>query len=96
MLILAAKITLFLNDQPQTLKEKRSIISSVKQKLMNKFKVSIAEIEDNDKLHVTTIGIVIVSNNKSILDQTINRIEDFLSNLRNISILETVVRYYSQ
>lgn len=96
MFILAAKITIFLNDRPKNLKEKRSIISSLKQKLFNKFKVSIAEIENNDKLHITTLGIAIVSNNKNILNQTINKIEDFLTSIGNICILETIVDYYSQ
>ncbi|MCS7165909.1 MAG: DUF503 domain-containing protein [Candidatus Calescibacterium sp.] len=96
MFILAAKITIFLNDRPKNLKEKRSIISSLKQKLFNKFKVSIAEIENNDKLHITTLGIAIVSNNKNILNQTINKIEDFLTSIANICILETTVDYYSQ
>ncbi|MCX7758818.1 MAG: DUF503 domain-containing protein [bacterium] len=96
MFILAAKITLFLNDHPKNLKEKRSLINSVKQKIINKFKVSIAEVADNEKLHITTIGLAIVSNNKKLLEQTIYKIENFLSGMRNVSVIEIITNYYSQ
>ncbi len=91
MFVLTAKITLFLNDHPQNLKQKRSIISSIKQKVFSKFKVSIAEVENNEKLHLTTLGIAMVSNDKVFLDKTINKIEDFLVNTFHISIIETSV-----
>lgn len=96
MFILAAKIKLFLDDHPQNIKHKRSIINSLKQKIINKFNVSIAELDDNDKLHIATLGIAIVSNNQKILDQTINKIEDFIVNTKNVKIISTTINHYTQ
>jgi len=96
MFVASIKITIFLNDQPPTIKHKRSIIDSVKQKIFSKFRVSIAEVEDNDKLHLATLGIAIVSNNKKNLDQVINKIEEFMMKNKNISIVNKNVEYYNQ
>jgi len=96
MFVASIKITIFLNDQPSTIKHKRSIIDSVKQKIFSKFRVSIAEVEDNDKLHLATLGIAIVSNNKKNLDQLINKIEEFMTKNKNISIVNKNVEYYNQ
>lgn len=95
MFVLTAKVKLFLDDHPTNIKQKRSIVNSLKQKIINKFNVSIAEIEDNDKLHIATIGIAMVSNNQKVLDQTINKIQEFIVNIKNVKILETNVNYHT-
>ncbi len=95
MVTLVSKIKLFLDDQPQNIKQKRSIISSLKQKISNKFNVSIAEIEDNDKLHIATIGLAIIANDKKLLDSTINKIQNYIDNFKNIKILESQNFYYT-
>ena len=95
MVTLVSKIKLFLDDQPQNIKQKRSIINSLKQKISNKFNVSIAEVEDNDKLHIATIGLAIISNDKKLLDSTINKIQNYIDNFKNIKILESQNFYYT-
>lgn len=47
-----------------------------------------------DKLYLSTIGIAMVSNNQEILDKTINKIYDFIYNLKNVSIVESTKNYY--
>ena len=46
----------------RTLKEKRTIVKSVVERLRNRFNASVAEIEDLDSPGVATIAIVVVSN----------------------------------
>jgi len=94
MFVASIKLTIFLNDKPDNIKQKRSILNSIKSKLYNKFKVSIAEVDDNNKLHLSTLGIAIVSNNKKNIDQLINKIEDFIQKIKNISIVNIIVEYY--
>jgi uncharacterized protein YlxP (DUF503 family) len=47
-----------------TLKEKRRIIQSLKDKLFQKFKLSVAEIALNESHKFTHIGAALVSNSK--------------------------------
>ncbi len=60
-------------------KEKRSIASSLKQKLRNKFNVSVAETEALDSLNNLVLTVVTVSNEakrvQSILNKTLSMIE---------------------
>ncbi|OGW12602.1 MAG: hypothetical protein A3G93_06605 [Nitrospinae bacterium RIFCSPLOWO2_12_FULL_45_22] len=64
-----------------SLKDKRQILKSIKDRIRNKFNVSIAEIEDNDKWRKTTLGVVTINNDSTqvsnILQSVINFIEGF-------------------
>ncbi|MFN4246050.1 MAG: DUF503 domain-containing protein, partial [Brevinematia bacterium] len=60
MLIGTIQISLFLPSR--TLKEKRRIINSLKDKTRNRFNVSIAEVGLNDDHRNALIGVAVVSN----------------------------------
>jgi len=66
-----------------SLKEKRNIANSIKQKLRNKFNISIAEIESQDNMNRLVLGMVFVSNNSKMIqrisDKLINTIERITS-----------------
>ncbi len=47
-----------------SIKQKRSIVSRVKTKIASRFKVSVAEIEDQDLYNSSVIGICFVSNKR--------------------------------
>ena len=63
-----------------TLKEKRRIIQSLKDRLFRKFKLSVAEIDLNDSHKFTHIGTALVSNSKihgeSVLHKALAYIEE--------------------
>ncbi len=62
-----------------SLKDKRSIIKSIINKISNKYPVSIAEVDAHDMLNNGILGIAIVSNsaahNTKVLDSVIQYIE---------------------
>jgi hypothetical protein len=45
-----------------SLKEKRQVVRSVTARLRNKFDVAVAEVDDNDRWQIATIGVACVSN----------------------------------
>ena len=71
-----------------SLKEKRFVISSIKDRIRNKFNVSIAETDDLDKWQRATIGIAMVSNEKAMLDKVFTKIFNFLDENDQVEILE--------
>lgn len=77
MLIGTIQIYLFLPSR--TLKEKRRILNSIKDKTRNKFNVSIAEIDFNDDHHNSLIGIAIVGNDGNYLNSVLYSIVDFIN-----------------
>lgn len=63
-----------------SIKEKRSIVNSLKQKIRNKFNVSVAEVEDQDNLESLVLAVITVANEtrhvQSILNKTVSLVEN--------------------
>ena len=64
----------------KSLKNKRSIIKSIIQKVQNKYNVSISEIDNNEKWKSATIGISIISNKMSYIKKQLSDIIYFIEN----------------
>jgi uncharacterized protein YlxP (DUF503 family) len=61
-----------------SLKEKRVILKSVKDRLKNKFNVSVAEIGFQDKWQRSQLGIATISNEHSHLEHSLQQIFEYL------------------
>jgi uncharacterized protein len=61
-----------------SLKEKRHIVSSIKEKLKNKFNISIIESDHQNLWQKIQLTIAMVSNEKQILDKAFQQIDDFV------------------
>jgi len=60
----------FLLPGCSSLKQKRMVLRSLKQRLRNKHNVAVAEIEYQDLWQRACLGVTSVSNDKSLLDST--------------------------
>jgi hypothetical protein len=58
----------------QSLKDKRMIVQSVKEKVSKKFNVAVAETEFMDKWQRALLAFVTVANNKSFVEEILNKI----------------------
>ena len=72
-----------------SLKDKRMVIRSLKERLANKFNISIAEVDDNDKWQRSCLGVAIVSNDRSFIDTVLNKIVNFIDCEKDVLILKT-------
>lgn len=61
-----------------SLKEKRQIVSSIKEKLRNKFNISIIESDYQDLWQKIQLAIALVSNSKAFADKVFTQAEDFI------------------
>ncbi|MGB2706479.1 MAG: DUF503 domain-containing protein [Candidatus Omnitrophota bacterium] len=69
-----------------SLKEKRFVLMSIKDRIRKSFNVSISEVDNHDKWQAATIGVSCVSNDKRHIDSTLNRIKDFFEKDKNIIV----------
>ncbi len=67
----------FYVDFSMSLKEKRQYVRSIKDKIQNNFKVSVAEVDFQDSIKKIKIGISIVSSDKIYVNEVISNIENF-------------------
>lgn len=72
----------------RSLKEKRFILKSLKDKLRTKFNVSVAEIDYQDLWQRTTIAIVAVNNSSAYVDGLLDKMIQIIEKERKAVILE--------
>jgi uncharacterized protein YlxP (DUF503 family) len=77
MIVGSLRVRLFLR-QARSLKDKRQVILSIKDRLRNSFNVSVAEIEAQDKRQLVVLGIAMVSNEARHVRDTLNQIVETL------------------
>ena len=67
--------------QSSSLKEKRQVVKSILGKVRSKFDISIAEVEDNDKWQLCSLGMVVVSNDSGHAHRMLETINEYIENL---------------
>ena len=65
-------------EAAQSLKDKRQVVRSLKDRLRASFNVSVAEVQENDKWQVAVLGIVTVSNDKTHANEMLSKIVNFI------------------
>lgn len=80
MIVTSVKV-LIATDDCFSLKEKRKVIKSIKDRLKNKFNFSVAEVDYQDVYHQSLLGMAFVSNDaqfsNSVIDKSINFLEEY-------------------
>ena len=62
----------------RSLKDKRQVVKSLKDRLRNRFNVSVAEIEDQDLPQTATLGIVMAGNDGRYINGALDKILNLL------------------
>ncbi len=65
----------------RSLKGKRRVIKSMRDRIKNKFNVAIAEVGDQDEWQKIHLGIAAVSSDSQYVDGLMNQVVDFIDNL---------------
>ncbi|MFQ5591939.1 MAG: DUF503 domain-containing protein [Phycisphaerae bacterium] len=72
----------------RSLKDKRRVIQSVKQRIHNGFNVSVAEVARADSLRRCRLGIAMVSNEARPVHSQLDRIVDLLRRASGLTVLD--------
>lgn len=81
MVVAVLKITLSI-PHAESLKDKRRVLKSVKDKLRNRYNISIAEIGAQDIWKTGKLGVAIISTDSTYANGVISKVQDLCSNLR--------------
>ncbi len=75
-----------------SLKGKRQLLRSLTTRLRNKFNVAVAEVDDNDRWQIATIGITCVSNDGRHAQEMLDRVVAFIQHTRlDAELLESEI-----
>jgi hypothetical protein len=60
--------------ESRSLKDKRQVVSSIKDRLRNQFNVSVAEIEAQDNRQLAVLGVAMVSNETNHIRKALSQV----------------------
>jgi uncharacterized protein len=69
-----------------SLKAKRMVIRSLKDRIRRNFNVSVAEVDENDQWQSAILAVVVVSNDKQFANQVLSKIADFVGKSRDLVV----------
>ncbi len=87
MFIGALQIELMIPDS-SSLKEKRMVVRSIKQRLQNKYNISVAEIDHQDLWQRATLGIAMVANDTRFLNEALDKILNFVDDQDQSQVID--------
>ena len=93
MLVGVCRLEIFVPES-SSLKSKRFVLSSLKKRIRNKFNVSVAEVDNNDKWQLISLGISMVSNERKFIDMNVEEILKLIESDGRMEILNHLVEVY--
>jgi len=69
-----------------SLKAKRMVLRSLKDRIRKNFNVSIAEVDDNDLWQSAVLAVALVSNDKRFANQVLSKVVDFIESSRDLVV----------
>ena len=83
--ILEMRVSVF---DAMSLKDKRRVIKSLKDRIGGKYNVSIAEVGGNDNIRTAVLGVAMVANEGSFVDSALSKIVDFVRAMPKLSLVD--------
>jgi uncharacterized protein YlxP (DUF503 family) len=80
MVVGVLRLTLFLQEN-HSLKGKRQVLRAIKDRVRNKFNVSIAESDDHDLWQRAQLGICQVGSDRAFVDSALRQVVNFIESL---------------
>lgn len=93
MLACICHYDLLLLDRPDSLKGKRHVMKSLKERLRSRFGVSVAEVGSHDLLHRGEIGIAIVGERRDVLEAVAQEIRKQIESHGRVEVLGSMVDF---
>lgn len=65
-----------------SLKGKRQVLKSITARVRDRFNVSVAELDDQDRWQVATLGVSCISNHGEQVSQVLSQVVEFIAHSR--------------
>ena len=72
--------------QAQSLKDKRSVLKSLRDQLRGRFNVAVAELDSSEKWQRATIGISTIGDERTYVQGLLNEVAEWLRHTRLVDI----------
>lgn len=83
--VLRVRLAIF---EALSLKDKRRVVKSLKDRLGARHNVSIAEVDDLDRRQAATLGLAMIANDARFVESSLSKIVDQIRAFRRASLLD--------
>jgi len=90
--VLKFQVSIF---EARSLKDKRRVIKSLKDRIGNKYNVSIAEVGYNDVIRTSILAVATVANEKRFVESSLSVIVDFVRQVPQLSLVDYSMETFS-
>ena len=80
-------IQIYISDS-RSLKDKRQVISSLKERIHNRFNASVAEVADQELWQRAELGVAVVSSAVQHCDEMLAKIVNFIEGDHRVQLLD--------
>jgi uncharacterized protein YlxP (DUF503 family) len=87
------RVELFINGS-FSLKDRRRIVNSVKERLRNRFNVSVAEVSEDTQWKRGSLGISCVAKDEQSVQSTLHQILEFIGNDDRVEVTDWLFEIY--
>ncbi len=77
-----------------TLKDKRRVVNSLKERLIGKFRVSVAEVGALDRRQQAELGVALVANDRRFVESCLDKIVDYVRLDRSASLVDWEIEVF--
>jgi len=77
-----------------TLKDKRRVLKSLKDRIRNKFNVSIAEVDYQEQIRTSLLGVSMVANDRRFLDSALTEVVNFVRKNPLLSLVDYSIEMF--
>ena len=80
-------------SESHSLKEKRMILKSIKDRLRREFNIAVAEIDDQDRWQSARLGISSIGNDKRYVNGLLSRVERWAERQRDAELVSSRMEF---
>ena len=77
-----------------SLKSKRKVLKSIKDRVRSRFNVSVAEMDYHDKWQRSLLGFAMIGNDKNYLESSLRQISSLLQGIDSVEMLREQIDYF--
>lgn len=90
MVVLVGEIQIYLSES-SSLKDKRQVVKSLKERIRSRFNVSVAEVDFTDLWQRSSFGIAVVSTAMDHAHEVMSKVVDFVERDGRVQVLDVFV-----
>lgn len=90
MVVMCGQVQIYLSES-RSLKDKRQVVKSLKERIRSRFNVAVAEVEYQDLWQRCTLGLAAISTEADHASQLLDQVVRFIEQDLRVQVLDCII-----